>query len=105
MLEACIGDLFDGLKALTDAINTSAKRVPEPQPDGLRCEDLPLAIALDDNEWQEVANAIQLKAERLRKEEQPDEDMTQEQLNEWAETLESAYKKITKVLDRNHITY
>ena len=100
MLEACMQDLFEGLKAFTDDL---AKQ--NIKPDGPRCEDVPLSIALTDDEWIEVANAIELKACRLRKDELPGDDMTQEQLDEWAETLESAYRKITEVLKKNCIEY
>ena len=70
-----------------------------------RCEDVPLSIALTDDEWVEVATAIWGKADRLRKDELPGDDMSKEQLDDWAEVLESAYKKITAVLRRNHISY
>ena len=81
------------------------KRVSTHAGKDARGEDTPLFIALTDEEWVEVANAAQLKAERLRKDELPNEDMTQKQLDEWAEILESAYKKITTVLKKNCVAY
>jgi hypothetical protein len=96
--------LEQSMSELADIIKTATGQALI-KPDGPRCEDVPLAIALTDDEWIEVANAAQLKAERLRKDELPNEDMTAAQLDEWAATLESAYKKITAVLDKNCITY
>jgi flagellar biosynthesis chaperone FliJ len=67
-------------------------------------DDIMVQVNMTADEWQEVANAIDIRRVQVEKMES-DVDMDQEQLNIWVVTLGNAYKKLTRVLDSYNVSY
>ena len=98
LAEVLIPRLINSIEELATSAAKAAK--PEPKIDG----EIALTISLTPGEWEEVVNALSTRAAHIM-DQGPSEDMNQEDVTDWTATLDQAYAKITKVLDRSHITY
>ena len=95
-----MSSLVSAVEKLTKAIEHQPKRCNH-KPD----EDISLYLILTADEWQEVANAISVRHRQVAEDEPEDVDMSREQIEKWANTLNSAYTKLTRVLDTFNIVY
>lgn len=102
-VERAIMKLGDMMPNLVHSIEKLTKAIENKQRHEAK-DDIMLYVNLTVEEWQEVANAIDIRKVQIEKME-PDADMDQEKLNAWVVTLDNAYRKLTGVLDSCNIQY
>jgi hypothetical protein len=67
-------------------------------------DEITIPITLTREEWSEAVNAISIRAIQIERE-GSDGDMSDGDVLDWVDTLNCAYGKITKELDRFKINY
>lgn len=68
-------------------------------------KEIKLELELTNSEWCELVNAVGTKATRVENGSYFDDDITREDLKQWAVELRRIYKKVTAILDKNKISY